>query len=125
MLVLFLYPPETDAVASYLPQLNNETGIGIKPPLGVLHVATYIKATTSHEVKVIDGRLVEGGYAEIAYLVRRLNPYVVGITAWTDFWFSVTRVIEEIKTQLPQVFVMLGGAPHPHVSPGGAQYPGD
>ncbi len=109
MLVLFLYPPETDAVVSYLPQMNNKAGIGIKPPLGVLQVATYIQATTRHEVKVIDGRLVDGGYAEIANLVRRLKPDVVGITAWTDFWFSVTRVIEEIKTRLPWVFVAVGG----------------
>jgi anaerobic magnesium-protoporphyrin IX monomethyl ester cyclase len=111
MLVLFLYPPETDAVASYLPQMNNETGIGIKPPLGVLHVATYIQATTSHEVKVIDGRLVAGDYANIADLVGELKADIVGITAWTDFWFSVTRVIEEIKIRLPSVFVVVGG-PH-------------
>ncbi len=116
MQILFLYPPEIDAVASHLPQMNNKTGIGLKPPLGVLHVATYIQANTSHEVKVIDGRLVDGGYAEIADLVHRLQPDVVGITAWTDFWFSVTRVIEEIKIRLPSAFVVVGG-PHTLIYP--------
>ncbi|MDY6971683.1 MAG: radical SAM protein [Thermodesulfobacteriota bacterium] len=112
MRILFLYPPQTDAVKSYLSHLENEEGIGFKPPLGILYVATRIMKTTGHEVKVVDCHVHQYTYDQVIDIVDQYRPDVVGITAWTDFWYSASRLASTIKAKFPEIFIVIGG---PHV----------
>ena len=112
MKILFLYPPQTDAVRSYLSHLENREGIGFKPPLGILYVATYVKKTTNHEVKVVDCHVHQYTYDQVVDIAGQFRADVVGITAWTDFWYSASRLVTMIKARFPRIFIVLGG---PHV----------
>lgn len=112
MKVLFLYPPETDSVKSYLSHLENEEGIGFKPPLGILYVATHVRDNTPHDVRVVDCHVHRYSCDQVVDIVDGYQPDVVGITAWTDFWYSASEIITRIKTKHPDIFLVVGG---PHV----------
>lgn len=114
--VVFITPPNREVVRSTLIQLDNEEGIGLKPPLGLLLVASHVAAKTHHKVHVIDALVGDMGYQELVDKVAELAPDVVGITAWTDFWYPAARTLDMIKERLPHVFTVVGG-PHLLVYP--------
>ena len=92
--------------------MANKEGIGLKPPLALLYLATYVRDVGGHVVKVLDCRLQDLDWAQAAAEAARFAPDVVGISAWTDFWYSASRTVASIKERLPKAFVVLGG---PHV----------
>src|SRR5262249_16945598 len=96
----------------YTFQENNETGIGIKPPLGPMFVAAYLKKTTNHEVKILDCQVGRPSEQQIKDEIRAFNPDVVGVCAWTDFWYGAWRCIQLAKEVNPEIHVTVGG---PHV----------
>ena len=52
---MLIFPPDTHAVrAMYTFQENDNTGIGVKPPLGPMFVAAYLKQRSPHEVRILD-----------------------------------------------------------------------
>ncbi|MDM8554066.1 radical SAM protein [Desulfococcaceae bacterium HSG7] len=112
MKVLLLHPPQTDAVRNYLSHLENEEGIGFKPPLGLLYIATYLQEKTYHDVKVVDCHVHQYSYQDVVDVVAQYCPDVVGVTAWTDFWYSASRIVTLIKECFPKIFIVVGG---PHV----------
>jgi anaerobic magnesium-protoporphyrin IX monomethyl ester cyclase len=110
--VVLVQPPASHAVESLFPQTESEEGIGAKPPLGILYIGTYLKARTSHRVILLDAQ-VEGWDVEtLVEETLRRRPDVVGITAWTDFWFSAHRTAEVLKQRAPDVHIVIGG---PHI----------
>lgn len=115
--VLLFQPPAAGAVRSYLPQVSDDSeGIGYKPPLGILYCASTLQAHSRHEVRVIDC-LAERLTVESA--VRRaveFRPDVVGISAWTDFWYPAYRLGERIKQALSSTHLTYGG-PHLGIYP--------
>jgi anaerobic magnesium-protoporphyrin IX monomethyl ester cyclase len=124
MKVLLLYPPQTDSVKSYLSHLENEEGIGFKPPLGLLYIATYLKKKTCHDIKIVDCHVYRYTYEQVVDVVARYRPDVVGITGWTDFWYSATKTVSLIKKRFPSTFIVMGG-PHVLCYPNETlQYPG-
>jgi radical SAM superfamily enzyme YgiQ (UPF0313 family) len=124
MKILLLYPPQINSVVNYLSHLENTEGIGFKPPLPVLYIATYLRQVTSHEVKVVDCHANQYTYDQVVDVVAKFRPDVVGMTAWTDFWYSASRLVTLIKARFPEIFLVLGG-PHvmcfPHET---LEYPG-
>ena len=111
--VLLIFPPADNAVrALYTFEENEDTSIGIKPPLGVMYLASYLKKHTNHEVKVIDCQVDHLNEKEIEKIIREFNPHVVGISAWTDFWYDAYRCIQITKKVNPKIHVTVGG---PHV----------
>src|ERR1041385_1109094 len=59
MRTLLIFPPDTHAVrAMYTFQDNDNTGIGVKPPLGPMFVAAYLKQNSPHEVKIVDWQVL-------------------------------------------------------------------
>ena len=53
--VMLIFPPATHAVqAMYTFQANENTGMGVKPPLGLMLVASYLKQNSPHDVKILD-----------------------------------------------------------------------
>ena len=111
MKLLLIYPPTKQGVQSLLLQTEGE-GIGNKPPLGLLYIASFVHKNSDHEVFVIDMNSSSAGEDEIFQKIRTLSPDVIGISCWTDFWYPIVRVIKLIKEFSPEVHITLGG---PHV----------
>jgi radical SAM superfamily enzyme YgiQ (UPF0313 family) len=112
--VMVIQPPTTAGVRSLLPQVDEDggEGIGFKPPLGILYVASTLAANSIHEVKVLDAVAEQLSFEDLVARVVEFNPEVVGISAWTDFWYPAYRTGQLIKEVLPQVHLSIGG---PHV----------
>lgn len=116
---LLIQPPTAGCVRSLLPQLANDgegEGIGFKPPLGILYVASTVAARTPHEVKVIDAIASRLDADEVVRQVEAFAPEVVGISAWTDWWWPAHDLGRKIKERLPEVHLNYGG-PHLGIYP--------
>lgn len=114
---LLIQPPTTGCVKSLLPHVEEDgEGIGYKPPLGILYVGTTVDEWTDHEVKIIDAIAGELTYDEIVRQAVEFGPDVVGVSAWTDWWWPAYHVGELIKQALPDTHLTYGG-PHLGVYP--------
>ncbi len=82
---------------------------GSLPPLGILYLASYLKRE-GHDVSVFDGSIEP--FPTLASLIRRKRPDIFGMTTMTFLWQKTKKVIEFIKKELPETFVIVGGA-HP------------
>src|SRR5262249_34263472 len=84
-----IQPPARECVKSLLPQVEEDggEGIGFKPPLGILYCASTIKERSPHEILVIDAMAEQLDFEGVVRKVAAFNPEVVGISAWTDFWY--------------------------------------
>lgn len=113
---VLVQPPDWGAVGSLVPKYSESGGIGFKPPQGILYVATALKTFTPHRVEVIDA-LAEGlSFEDLARRVADLRPDVVGISAWTDWWWPAWKAGETIRDALPEVHIVYGG-PHLGIYP--------
>jgi radical SAM superfamily enzyme YgiQ (UPF0313 family) len=113
MRAMLIFPPDSHAVrAMYTFQDNGNTGIGVKPPLGPMFVASYLKKNSQHEVKILDCQVLRLNEEQIKHEIREFKPDVVGVCAWTDFWYDAWRVIQLAKEVDPKIHVTVGG---PHV----------
>lgn len=112
--VMVIQPPTTSGVRSLLPQVSNEggEGIGFKPPLGILYVASTLKEKSNHEVMVVDAIAERLTFDDLVARAVAFRPDVVGISAWTDFWYPAYRTGQMIKEAMPQVHLSVGG---PHI----------
>lgn len=112
--VLLIQPPTKGAVRSFLSQVENrKEGIGFKPPIGLLYLATTLARFSNHEIKVMDCQAQGLDIQSALKEVIRYNPHVVGISAWTDFWYPAFLLGNIIKKNLAGVHLVYGG---PHVS---------
>jgi len=116
--VLLIQPPATQGVQSLLSHVDDEggEGIGYKPPLGILYIATMLSERTPHEVKVLDAQAQGLSPQDLAEAARAFKPDVIGISAWTDFWYPAYRTGELIKQALPDAHLSYGG-PHLGIFP--------
>jgi len=116
--VLIIQGPVVKGVESLLPQVEDDggEGIGFKPPLGILYLATYLAKNSPHTVKVIDSVAERLSFEEIVEKATEFKPDVVGISAWTDFWYPAYRTGELLKQALPAVHLTYGG-PHLGIYP--------
>ena len=115
--VAVVQPPATGEVQLFLSHMQDEgDDFGHKPPIGILYIATCIKERTPHEVIVIDAQ-AEG--LDLRGVVRRIadfGAHVVGISAWTAWWYSAHRLGQMIKEEMPDVHLCYGG-PHLGIFP--------
>lgn len=116
--VLLIQPPALQGVQSLLPQVDREggEGIGFKPPLGLLYVATLLQESSIHEIYVIDAIAERLTFDEVAARALDINPDVVGISAWTDFWYPAYETGRLIKEAMPDCHLVYGG-PHLGIYP--------
>lgn len=110
---LLIQPPSEGGARSLLSEIGDDSKeFGFKPPLGILYVATTLKERSIHDAKVIDAMAMELSIKEVVEQAREYNPDVVGISAWTDFWYPAYKVGEGIKKCLPNAHLVYGG---PHI----------
>jgi len=108
--VLILFPSEARGMRA---MYTYQKQIGYKPPLGPLTLATYLRAHSAHEVQVLDLQAMDMDEADLRRAVEDFQPDVVGISAWTNFWYEAWRCIQVVKAVSAEIHVCVGG---PHVS---------
>ncbi len=113
---IVLVQPSTDEAVTSLFTYYKGGGVGYKPPLAILILATYLRSQGFENITCIDAQLEKLSNEETAERIAKLKPDLVGLTTWTDFWFPVWKTVQLIKNKLPDCNVILGG-PHCSVFP--------
>ncbi|MBF0095074.1 MAG: cobalamin-dependent protein, partial [Alphaproteobacteria bacterium] len=113
--VVLVYPSSRHSVQT-LYTFNRNQSIGFKPPLSILILATYLRAKGFFNVHCLDAQMEDLTPEETAARLAEMRPDVVGITAWTDFWYPCWKTVEETRRLLPKTVIVLGG-PHCGVYP--------
>jgi anaerobic magnesium-protoporphyrin IX monomethyl ester cyclase len=113
MKVLMINPPSEHMITTNIPSVVDEER-GFNPPLGLLYVAGYAKAKTSHQIMVMDCQVEEITQEEVEDRIREISPDVVGIQALTFTIIDARMVALAAKRANPRCKVVLGG-PHVHI----------
>jgi len=121
MKVVLIFPPELYSKTQF--------ASGVLPPLGISYIAGILHAK-GHEVKIIDAigekpeQFIDCGkhllrgltFGEIIRQIPK-NTDLIGISnLFTYMWPTVAALAKEIKSQFPQIPIVLGGA-HPSAFP--------
>jgi anaerobic magnesium-protoporphyrin IX monomethyl ester cyclase len=107
--VLVVFPSEKRGMRA---MYSYQGQIGHKPPLGPMAIATYLRQHSVHEVRVVDlqaQNIDDDGFRAI---LREYQPHVVGISAWTNFWYEAWQCIQVTKEVSADIHVTVGG---PHI----------
>ncbi len=88
----------------------NTRAIGITPPLGLMYIASYMKATRGDEVRIFDIRFYKEPLKEIYRIISEFEPDIVGISALTLEAPALYQIARFVKTVI-DVLVIAGG-PH-------------
>jgi radical SAM superfamily enzyme YgiQ (UPF0313 family) len=87
----------------------------IYPPLGILYLASYARQNMKGlELKAIDGYQEE--FTKIPAMIKEFKPDVLGVSFTTQAATGAYSIIEHIRRELPDTFIVSGG-PHPTLLP--------
>lgn len=112
MRILLIYPSHREINSPLLPR-STKTDFGIKPPLGLLYIASSLKKCGFNGVKVIDGQVLKDEDREIMDIVKTYRPDCIGISALTLTLFRAARMARAIKEIDSRIHITFGG---PHVT---------
>ena len=110
-----IYPSSKGSVQT-LYTFNKNQRIGNKPPQSILILATYLRSCGFSNIECLDAQLDNLSPEETADRVCKMQPDVVGITAWTDFWYPTWKTIALVRQRLPNATIIVGG-PHTSIYP--------
>lgn len=84
------------------------------PPLGLLYLASYINKNSSiFKAKIIDIGNEKKSLDETIKTIKKIKPYVIGITSMTPQLQGTLEIAQKIKANFKKTPVFLGG---PHIS---------
>jgi len=84
------------------------------PPLGLLYLGSYInKNSSKFKVKIIDIGNEQKSLTEIIKTIKKIKPYVIGITSMTPQLQGALEIAQSLKDNFKKTPIFLGG---PHVS---------
>ena len=115
MKILLALPTYKNNPRLYLPKLITE-GKGSYPPLGVLYLASMLKKHGYTDIAVFDGQLYKNTEDAFREKISRLNPQVVGISAFTPTLHRAYRLARIAKSFNRNIHVVFGG-PHCSIYP--------
>jgi len=110
MRVILIQPSAEGGAIGLLPH-EQGAGIGCKPPIGLLSIATVL-SRAGHEVRILDALALGFDIKETIDETIQWKPDLVGISAWTDYWYSALQTGKGLREALPQIHICFGG---PHV----------
>lgn len=79
------------------------------PPLGLLYIASSIKARRKDDITIIDAFCENLGREELVSKIVSLNPDVVGLNCSTHTFLDTLYVLRKVKHSLDDVITVLGG----------------
>ena len=106
-------------VARALINERNESMIVVSPPLGILHLASYLREFRGDEVQALDLRLENEKEDQDELLkttVLDFQPHVVGLSVLTHEHLAAVRASQVVRSALPSAVIIAGG-PHPTMYP--------
>lgn len=109
------YPSQHQGVQSLF-TFHKNTGLGAKPPLGIMILAAQMRQAGFDETYCIDAPLDDLSPEQTASRIAGYKPDIVGLTVWTDFWYPAWRTVQEVRRICPDATIVLGG-PHCMVYP--------
>ena len=80
------------------------------PHNGLAILATILKKR-GHEVLVVDYLFMRGEQKELSFFIKEFNPDVVGVSMYTTSVGETNKIIEKVRSILPDVPLIVGG-PH-------------
>lgn len=80
------------------------------PPLNLAYLAA-IAEKKGHEVNIIDGEAESLSIEQIVNQTKEFSPDLIGITGTTPFYHISVDLARELKKQIPEVPIAIGG-PH-------------
>jgi anaerobic magnesium-protoporphyrin IX monomethyl ester cyclase len=113
--VVLIYPSSHDSVQTFY-AFNKKQMIGYKPPQSVLILATYLRSKGFSDVHCLDAQVEQLTPEQTVDRLVTMAPDVIGITAWTDFWYPVWKTLTLARERLPSSVLVVGG-PHASVYP--------
>lgn len=113
--IVLVYPSSTNGVQSLF-TYHKDHAIGHKPPQSVLILATFLRSQGIKDVMCMDAQMEEWSPEETVEQLVKENPFIVGFTAWSDFWYPTWKTVKLLRERLPNVIIALGG-PHCSVYP--------
>lgn len=113
---IVLVQPSTHEGVQSLFTFHKKKGLGAKPPLGIMTLATYLRGHGFTQVSCLDAQLDNLSPEETVERLAALSPDMVGITVWTDFWYPCFNTVKLLRQRLPACKVVLGG-PHCAIYP--------
>ena len=105
MKVVFVNPPLTWQERY---NLKRQSG-GNTPPIGLAYLAAVTRER-GYDTAIIDAAVLQLSLAETAERTLGLNPDVVGFTAATISIDNVIKIMGYIKSQRPDIKMIIGGA---------------
>ncbi len=116
MKIALIYPPFLRSIQTTLPEFVNDNE-GVFHPLGILYIASYLKASRKDaELLIIDAASQKLSYEDIGKRVADFSADIVGISCWTFSLVDSLEVARQVKKVLPKARVCMGG-PHATIYP--------
>lgn len=113
--VLLINPPGEHTITADNPAFIDEER-GFTPPLGLLYVAAYAEKYSPHRVEILDMPVEGVRYEDLAGIIEKKKPDIVGMTALTFTIVDVLKAAEIVKKVSKDIQVVLGGV-HPYIYP--------
>jgi anaerobic magnesium-protoporphyrin IX monomethyl ester cyclase len=104
--VLLINPPyETLRTADKVPAPP-----GRYPPLGIAYIAAVLEKNDIN-VGILDAEILQLNLKEIIKYIDKVNPKIVGLTAFTVTIDTALDIAKSIKREFPHITIVIGG-PH-------------
>jgi len=113
--IVLVYPSSQDSVRT-LYSFNKNQDIGFKPPQSILILATYLRSKGFDDVHCLDAQVERLSPAGTVAALEKMDPDIIGITAWTDFWYPVHETLRLAREKMPDALQIVGG-PHAAIYP--------
>jgi anaerobic magnesium-protoporphyrin IX monomethyl ester cyclase len=113
--ILLINPPRFNELIGKNPAIV-EKHRGFNPPLGLLCLAGYMEANSSHKAEVIDAQPPGWDYDALQRQIEQRDFDVCGVTAMTFTLIDVIKTCEVVRRANPSAKIVLGG-PHVHLFP--------
>lgn len=88
------------------------------PPLGILHIAAYLRSRFPLDIQVVNQRIEACSYEDIARMAIDYEADVVGLSSMTPAAHGLPIITKAIRAARPKTIIVLGG---PHISSFGIQ----
>lgn len=105
MKILFIKPPVNRGPVNYGYKV-------VEPPLGLMYLASFLKAHGYNELKITHMGVEKVEYGNLGRMIKEYNPEIVGISAMTAESLGMHEVARIAKESLASSIVIAGG-PYP------------
>jgi radical SAM superfamily enzyme YgiQ (UPF0313 family) len=96
--------------------LNTNAMSAVTHPLGIMYIASYLRATRKDSIKILDTRISKDPFGQIQKNIREFMPQIIGISAITLEAQMLHKIASYIKSNTSNVMIIAGG-PHATIFP--------